>query len=399
MVLLRIASGAPEPLAAAAAGFGEPAPRVLDAARFYLQQALFFPGADAYRLLAASPGSDAGTLREHHRLLQAWLHPDRGGEEWGTRYAARVNAAWSQLRDQTRREAYASHSTGAPAMATAGQGRRAVAWRAVPGDASRAWWPAIALALAVFACIGLLFLNQRARQAGGFETAADQPLARDARATERVALSALARTVRDVASLARKSEAEPETTTPPRDQPSPREPAASVAIARIASHGERHAPAPRPAEPTARPEPLAIVPASMASTSPSPPVAPSSARVEPGLRMPAPSPTPPDAALARFGKAIAFLSARRGVPPPIWNDLAALDDAQSIHDRLRACYAAGAMRVSPAAWEIDGRMARAVAPYRLSRADGVVQAGIVRVELRARDGDWWVSGVRMEPQP
>ena len=390
-LLLRIAAGAPEPLAAAAAAFNEPPPRVLEATRFYLQQALFFARADAWRLLAASPASDAATLREHHRLLLAWLHPDRGGEAWNATCAARVNAAWDRLRDQARREAYANREAGTTAPVKSRPAMRTVAWHATPARESHGWWPAIALALAVVACIGLWQLNQRARQAAGFQPVVDEPPARDMRATERMAFSALSNTVRDIASLAGATDTAPGVESPPRDPATIPESVASAAPQPAALALQRPAAA-RIVEPPAHDEPAATI-AVAAPVSPAPPMAVPLAIIEPA------SPAPPDAAVARFEQAIGFLSTRKRVPPPIWNDLDSLDAAQAIRDRLRGCCAAGAVQVMPAEWSLDGDTAHAVAPYRLQRNDGSAQAGIVRVELRARVGNWWVSGVRMEPRP
>jgi hypothetical protein len=104
--LIQIAGGGgADALAKAAAHTGESPERIVEAARFYLREVLFFPDADAYRLLGVSPDADAARIRSHHRLLQQWLHPDRCSDEDAV-FAARVNVAWDQLRQPDRRAAY-----------------------------------------------------------------------------------------------------------------------------------------------------------------------------------------------------------------------------------------------------------------------------------------------------
>ena len=103
VVLLRIHPGAPGTLVSGCRRFRRAERHAcLDAARFYLQQALFFPGgrlSPARGLarqrcgdIARTPSPAAGVLASGSRRRRM-----------GTCYAARVNAAWSQLRDQTRR--------------------------------------------------------------------------------------------------------------------------------------------------------------------------------------------------------------------------------------------------------------------------------------------------------
>ena len=105
--LLGIAAGAvPDELAEAALAFGEPQARVREAAQFYAREVLFFPQADAYRVLGVSANACSEQIKTHHRLLQHWLHPDRLHSEDDAIFAARVNGAWNQLRTPQRRQAY-----------------------------------------------------------------------------------------------------------------------------------------------------------------------------------------------------------------------------------------------------------------------------------------------------
>jgi hypothetical protein len=108
--LMRIAAASPEACRAAVAQTGEPRHVVIEAARFYLQQVLFRPDADYYRILGIQPGASRATAREHMRWLMEWLHPDRNNNNsWDTVYAERVLKAW--------REVCAAHGAPKPSLA------------------------------------------------------------------------------------------------------------------------------------------------------------------------------------------------------------------------------------------------------------------------------------------
>ena len=96
--LMRIAAAAPEACEAAAAQTGEPSLVLIEAARFYLQQVLFRPDADCYRILGVQSAASRATAREHMRWLLEWLHPDRNNNNsWDTVYAERVLKAWHEV--------------------------------------------------------------------------------------------------------------------------------------------------------------------------------------------------------------------------------------------------------------------------------------------------------------
>ncbi|HEU4662461.1 MAG TPA: DnaJ domain-containing protein, partial [Dokdonella sp.] len=109
--------------------------------RFYLQQALFDPGTDAYRVLGLAPDAPAERVRQHYRWLQRWLHPDRLGDEWESVYAKRVNWAWRQLRNAESRDAYdRRRELGSDEPPTELiSSREGGAWKAVPF--ARSSWP------------------------------------------------------------------------------------------------------------------------------------------------------------------------------------------------------------------------------------------------------------------
>jgi len=95
--LMRIAAASPEACEAAAAQTGEPSLVLIEAARFYLQQVLFRPDADCYRILGIKPATSRATAREHMRWLLEWLHPDRNNNSWDAVYAERVLKAWREV--------------------------------------------------------------------------------------------------------------------------------------------------------------------------------------------------------------------------------------------------------------------------------------------------------------
>jgi hypothetical protein len=95
--LMRIAAASAEACQAAVAKTGEPAPVIIEAARFYLQQLLFRPGADCYRILGIEPTASRETARSHMRWLLEWLHPDRNHNSWDAVYAERVLKAWREV--------------------------------------------------------------------------------------------------------------------------------------------------------------------------------------------------------------------------------------------------------------------------------------------------------------
>src|SRR5215470_5037064 len=95
--LMRIAAAYPEACGAAVAQTGEPRHVLIEAARFYLQQVLFRPDADCYRILGIQPTASRATARDHMRWLLEWLHPDRNNNSWDAVYAERVLKAWREV--------------------------------------------------------------------------------------------------------------------------------------------------------------------------------------------------------------------------------------------------------------------------------------------------------------
>ncbi|MCC7096503.1 MAG: DnaJ domain-containing protein [Thermomonas sp.] len=98
---------------------GESAATLREAARFYAREILFHADADAYRTLGVAADAPAEQIKANHRLLQVWLHPDRQYAGDDSIFAARVNAAWNQLRSEDRRRAYDAERAAATGRAFA----------------------------------------------------------------------------------------------------------------------------------------------------------------------------------------------------------------------------------------------------------------------------------------
>lgn len=143
---------------------------LLEAVRFYLQQALFEGEPEAYRTLAVAPDADTADIHERYRWLQRWLHPDRRGEDWESLFASRLNWAWSLLRNDAARAAYdeqrgqtsqattlATPTSDAPEGVAMANGE----WRMVPiaqAPSPRRHFKSVVVGTAFVLCCGLLYL-------------------------------------------------------------------------------------------------------------------------------------------------------------------------------------------------------------------------------------------------
>ncbi|HEY1246175.1 MAG TPA: J domain-containing protein [Hyphomicrobiaceae bacterium] len=106
--LLRVAAGDPETVSAAGQATGRTPEVVREAAGFFIEQILLSAGADSYRVLGAGPGAAGSDLRQNMALLMKWLHPDIARQGDPSIYAARIAAAWNDLKTPERRAAYDS---------------------------------------------------------------------------------------------------------------------------------------------------------------------------------------------------------------------------------------------------------------------------------------------------
>ena len=103
--LLKIAGNERNVVLQASLAAGVPPQILRDAAMFFIEQAMLFPEADAYRVLGTRRGASTSELRRNMSLLLRWLHPDHGPDEHGV-FAHRVTEAWGVLKSEDRRAAY-----------------------------------------------------------------------------------------------------------------------------------------------------------------------------------------------------------------------------------------------------------------------------------------------------
>ena len=136
-LLLSVAAGDPASQEAAVEATDRPPEVVKRAATFFIEQILLAPDADSYRVLGASPAATNGELRQNMALLMRWLHPDVAREGEQSIYAARIAAAWNNLKSPDRRAAYDNELQGASnngrrgrkgPRSRSGRSRRAIAY-------------------------------------------------------------------------------------------------------------------------------------------------------------------------------------------------------------------------------------------------------------------------------
>jgi curved DNA-binding protein CbpA len=104
--LLKISSGDNETLLAAQESSRRSQEDVRHAAEFYVQQILFAPESNHYRVLGVDPDDAEAKIKLHYRLLVRWLHPDKNSGDWEAVFSERVNRAWQALRTAERRREY-----------------------------------------------------------------------------------------------------------------------------------------------------------------------------------------------------------------------------------------------------------------------------------------------------
>jgi hypothetical protein len=109
LTLLRIAAADEDCRQTAAALMDRPPELMGKAAMFFIEQILFAPDSDSYRVLGTGPQATASELRRNVALLMRWLHPDldRRGER--SVFIGRVTTAWNNVKTPERRAAYDEH--------------------------------------------------------------------------------------------------------------------------------------------------------------------------------------------------------------------------------------------------------------------------------------------------
>jgi hypothetical protein len=106
LILLRIAAGEEEAISQAIEWTGRSRETVHEASGFFIEQILFYPDADSYRVLGARPEASHAELRRNVALLLRWLHPDLDRQGERSVFAGRVTRAWNDLKTEERRAAY-----------------------------------------------------------------------------------------------------------------------------------------------------------------------------------------------------------------------------------------------------------------------------------------------------
>jgi hypothetical protein len=104
--IIRVAAGDEKAIERAVRAVGRSNEEVREAAEFYVEQVLLYPGADSYRVLGANPDASYDELRRSMALLLRWLHPDGGRHSERSVFASRVTDAWNDLKTKDRRDAY-----------------------------------------------------------------------------------------------------------------------------------------------------------------------------------------------------------------------------------------------------------------------------------------------------
>jgi hypothetical protein len=104
--LLRIAAEDGEVTRQAALWAGKSPETIRQAAGLFLEQILFDPDADSYRVPGAAASASNAELRRNMALLLRWIHPDLDPKGERSVFARRVTLAWNDLKTQERRDAY-----------------------------------------------------------------------------------------------------------------------------------------------------------------------------------------------------------------------------------------------------------------------------------------------------
>ena len=104
--LLRIAAEDEEVTRQAAHWAGKSPETIRQATGFFLEQILFDPDANSYRVLGAAASASNAELRRNMALLLRWIHPDLDPKGERSVFARRVTLAWNDLKTQERRDAY-----------------------------------------------------------------------------------------------------------------------------------------------------------------------------------------------------------------------------------------------------------------------------------------------------
>jgi hypothetical protein len=289
--LLKLAGGsAPDPAYAALASPDE----LKAAAMFFIEQALFHHDVSHYRVLGLEPGASLDRIKEHHRLLMRVFHPDRDNhaDDWKSAFAARINLAYTNLRDPDARQ---RHDAALKQTARPGSPPQAARRRVAPAHRPAArvssarglppmvqrylpQWVLAGTALVAFGVVGSIYLENLPAHTVAVEASA--PPAAPMHET----VAALAPVVEKVIAAAEDTQPPPAAEAPP--QPPSSIPAPAPMATLVPAPGPKPAPAqvqtpPRamPVQVATRPMPLKVpAPPNRATVSrPAPATVPQSA--------------------------------------------------------------------------------------------------------------------------
>lgn len=417
---LALLSGRAGRLDAAASGIGVDPGELLAAVRLYVRKAMLHPDADDARMLGLTASSTPGDLKRNYRALQSWLHPDRfGAPEDAGALSARVNAAWSRLRDPLQ----------AGAGDTAADYRPH--WRRVEVPASRPVFRGLAVAAAGLGLVALGWLalsrTDMAPEAptGPASTVAGGPrvatpgtprLERVASASvvepdevdgDLAAALAVELEQRDLPlpSLADRAGALPGARFPevklraihlkdsgPGATAQAASPEAAVAQTGLGPSPARPGSAEPPAAAPAKVVSAAAIPVPQAPPADDPPAAPAPPAAVAALIDDARA----DSARAQAATLLGFLAQRAGGAPPIWHSGRAYDQAEHVRRTLVAGRDDWSVRMlrEVERWRFEPEYAELRVP--VEPADRALGVRIVQANLQWKDDSWWVERVTLE---
>lgn len=136
-LLLRIAAGDPGAEQQALTAFDRSVLEIREAAEFFIEQILFAPDTNSYRVLGATPDASMAELRRNMALLMRWLHPDTDNQSERGVFVGRVTSAWDDLKTTDRRAAYDSSANKCRTSARSDNGRPHSPKKPRPGSKRR----------------------------------------------------------------------------------------------------------------------------------------------------------------------------------------------------------------------------------------------------------------------
>lgn len=444
--VLAIASESSDAMREASARTGHYGPELVEASRFYIQQVLLADGADAYRNLGATPEAGHAELRDHHRLLLRWLHPDRSREDaqWDSALSTRVNQAWNQLRTPGARARYDAERSAAGLVdaepAPVGEGL-APAGIPMPLTYTRIDAPEpiptgpIAVAFLTLACLTLAWLawtredrldelrdanrfqpprvNVSERMAAplphvlpGVDVLAPAPAAivqvPDAMQAALTAGAPAVPVADPDATPEQPAPGLPAWATEESDSPTsasagpPTAPGATSTATAPSGPAATRATTPTTARPTALP-----VAAAMAAKAP----ARASSSPNPATPFPTAKDRTPDPvqlfheAESAIANVTTWFAASSG-HEPLWLDPQAAIGGHGARDGMRARQVLDArtrLAVDQPNWTLGTGSASMSGAYRLQGARGTLETGVLHVRLARRGDQWRVAGLQLEP--